>query len=97
MAPNFRILSHRDNGSLHLRLEGDFDGTSAFALLHAIRENGSGANSVFIHTDHLREIHPFGRHVFEKHFNDFREPTHRFVFTGDKAMAITPPGRLLMP
>lgn len=92
MAHNFRIMMYKRSVSLHLRLEGDFDGTSAFALPHTIKDWGSHAEKVFIHTDNLREVHPFGMHVFQKHFNDFKKPTHQFVFTGDKAVAIAPPG-----
>jgi hypothetical protein len=33
MASNFRIFIHRNNDKLHLRLVGDFDGTSAFEFM----------------------------------------------------------------
>jgi hypothetical protein len=36
MASNFKILVHRNSENLHLKLTGDFDGTSAQKLLNAL-------------------------------------------------------------
>jgi hypothetical protein len=33
MAANFQILSHKTRESLHLKLNGDFDGNSAYELI----------------------------------------------------------------
>ena len=42
MASNFQIYRHRTRDSLHLKLEGDFDGSSAHELINALKEDGAG-------------------------------------------------------
>ena len=37
MASNFKIFIHRNDDNLHLRLMGDFDGSSAFELINALK------------------------------------------------------------
>jgi len=37
MAANFRISVHRSSDSLHMKLMGDFDGSSAWELLNVLR------------------------------------------------------------
>jgi hypothetical protein len=49
MAQNFKISIHRTFDNLHIRLMGDFDGSSAWELINAIRENLN--NSKFIEID----------------------------------------------
>lgn len=39
MAANFRISTHRNSENLHLKLYGDFDGTSAHELINAFGRN----------------------------------------------------------
>ena len=64
MASNFKILIHKSSESLHLKLTGDFDGTSAHELLNTIKDYGAGMNKIFIHTNGLRGIFPFGKTVW---------------------------------
>lgn len=90
MASNFRILMHRNSDSLHLKLAGDFDGTSAFELLDLVKKNGSGLRKVFIHTSNLKTIHPFGLHVFEKSLSDLKGSSFQLLFTGEYARQIAP-------
>lgn len=96
MAGNFRVVVHRNSDSLHLRLEGDFDGSSAHQLLCMLGENGNKARRVFIHTGGLKEIHPFGKAVFQKNLNDFNKRRADLVFTGDKGPEIAPQGHRLL-
>ena len=85
MASNFRILTHQNSESIHLKLIGDFDGSSAYELLNAIKRCSSKANRVFIHTDGLKEIHPFGKAVFQNSFHGITPPgPGGFIFTGEK-------------
>jgi len=90
MASNFQIFVHRNSDSLHLRLAGDFDGSSAFELLDTVKENGSGLRRVFIHTGSLKTIHPFGAHVFEKNLSDLKGLSLQLLFTGEHAKKIAP-------
>jgi hypothetical protein len=50
MASNFRAVVSREGGTLHLTLEGDFDGSSALELIAVLLENCSSASRVMIHT-----------------------------------------------
>jgi len=90
MARNFRISSRRNSDSLHLRLEGDFDGSSAYALLNFLEKNISKKSRVFIHTNCLKAIYPFGRDVFKSQFDIMKKCAVKFVFTGDRANQIAP-------
>ena len=96
MAGNFRVVVHRNSESLHLRLEGNFDGSSAQQVLHMLGENGCGAKRVFIHTNGLREIDPSGKAVFQKNLSAFKNSLTELIFTGEKGPAIAPSGHRLM-
>ena len=96
MACNFRVAVHRNSENLHLRLEGDFDGSSAHQLLQMLGENGKGAGKIFIHTNGLKQIHPFGAAVFQKNLNGFKKRKADLIFPGDKNSAIAPPGHRLL-
>ena len=85
MASNFKILSHRNSDNLHLKLIGDFDGTSAHQLLNLLIKNSLAASKIFIHTDCVRSIVPFGRSVFRNNLNQLKGKPARLVFTGERA------------
>ena len=40
MASNFQIYSFKTRDSLHLKLAGDFDGSSAYELINTLTEHG---------------------------------------------------------
>ena len=82
MASSFRILIHRNSCNLHLKLIGDFDGTSAYELVQAIVIHGRGAGKIFIHTNGLRDVAPFGEAVFQSNISQTGQPASRFVITG---------------
>jgi len=84
MACNFRILLHQNSESAHLRLMGNFDGTSAHQLLNTIKTCLKNADRVFIHTDGLKDVHPFGMAVFQNNFSGIGPPPGGFIFTGEK-------------
>jgi anti-anti-sigma regulatory factor len=92
MAVNFRITVHQNSDNLHLRLDGDFDGTSAYLLLNTIEKRCRLASKTFIHTNGLRHIDPFGSSVFKSHLNELKQCRHMMLrFTGDHAEALSPP------
>jgi anti-anti-sigma regulatory factor len=95
MASNFRISIHRNSDNLHLKLAGDFDGTSAHLLLNALKTNSSGASSIFIHTNCLKHIDPFGRNVFLNNLVEIKKESLRLVFTGEHSNQLAPEGALL--
>ena len=90
MASNFRISTHRNSDNLHLKLIGDFDGSSALQLLNALKENSNGASKVIIHTSSLKNIHPFGLNVFQKDLEVKIGKSVPLVFTGEHANLLDP-------
>ena len=83
MAKNFKIIQHKDKECLHMKLQGDFDGTSAFELINILKETIPAAK-IYIHFDNLKTIYPFGSEVFEKHIYEFRERSEKICITGKK-------------
>ena len=90
MACNFRILLHHNSDSVHLKLIGDFDGSSAHELLNTIKTYSTNANKVFIHTGGLKAVHPFGKAVFHNNFNDVNKQDVFFIFTGEYGNSLAP-------
>ena len=90
MASNFKISIHRNSENLHLKLVGDFDGSSALELINVLKKNWNGAYRVFIHTENLKDIYPFGRHTFQQNLSDLSGHHSRILFAGDNAGQIAP-------
>jgi len=94
VAANFKILFHKSESSLHLKLLGTLDGRSALELLNTLKLNRFGASRVFIHTASLNKIDPFGQSLFRSHFNEVKAKSVSFLFTGEKALDLAPGGTL---
>jgi len=91
MASNFRISAHRNSENLHLKLTGDFDGSSAMQLMNVLKKNANnGIFKIIIHTSCLNYIHPFGLDTFHKHLPELNGNTGRLLFTGEKATRMAP-------
>jgi hypothetical protein len=95
MAQNFRIHTHENGDSIHLDLLGDFDGSSAEQLLELLRSKCHGVSRVVIHTNTLKEIHPFGRNVFLNNIDFLNKGCGRLLFTGEHAEELAPEGRTI--
>lgn len=85
MAANFKIFVHKNSENLHLKLIGDFDGSSAHELLNVLKSNCIGASKVFIHTSCLKHIYPFGREIFHKKLEALNKWSISVLFTGEEA------------
>ena len=83
MASNFHIFSYKTRDSLHLKLAGDFDGSSAHELINMLIEHGRGFYQIFIDTNDLKTIHPFGRDVFQKKIGNFKKQFRNLIFLGE--------------
>jgi hypothetical protein len=83
-------MVHKNRNILHLKLTGDFDGTSALQLIHSLRTRKNRAAKVFIHTSDLNHIHPFGKNVFENSLDSLSGKVISLVFTGEKAKQLKP-------
>ncbi|MEJ2658359.1 MAG: hypothetical protein P8012_14385 [Desulfobacterales bacterium] len=90
MASNFQIYSYKTRDSLHLKLDGDFDGSSAHELINMLNETGSRFWEIFIDTTGLKTIHPFGRAVFEKNFRILNKKLRNLIFIGGNGNKISP-------
>ena len=58
MASNFHMFSFKTRDCLHLKLEGDFDGNSAYELLETLKKYNNGSYQIFIDTNDLKTIYP---------------------------------------
>ena len=87
MAPNFKIYCHQNSDNLHLKLMGDFDGTSAYELIHVLEKYHGNTGRVFIHTCALSSVHPFGLDVFQKN-GSIKKLSQSLTFTGEYGDAI---------
>ncbi len=97
MACNFKINSHRNSDSLHLKLEGNFDGSSALQLIHYLKTHIHKSRKVFIHTNCLKDVCTFGTIVFQKNFDCAVNGSVAYVFTGDKAIQLKPMKKASIP
>ena len=88
MASNFQIYSFKTKSCLHLKLAGDFDGSSAYELINKISEHAKRFYVIFIDTTNLNSIHPFGRDVFQKRFGDLKKQFHNIIFIGNNGHEI---------
>ena len=90
MASNFRIIVHRNSDNLHIKLMGDFDGSSAWELLNMLKKTANGVYRVIIHTSSLQSIHPFGRDTFQENLRHRKDHPVRILFTGENACQLAP-------
>jgi len=90
MASNFKILIHRNDENLHVKLLGDLDGSSAWELIDGLKKQCHGINRIFIHTNSLEQVHPFGREVCKRYLSPSLGKSIRIVFTGEKASELAP-------
>ena len=95
MASNFRISNKRDRRALYLSLRGDFDGTSAYELIHSIREQGTGVSEVYIDTCGLNLIHPFGRDTLRSNLSLLKGKDLKLEFIGPNAAQLAPENRAI--
>ena len=89
VASNFKIYSIKTRDCLHLKLAGDFDGTSAHELVNILNEHANYFYEIFIDTTDLKSIHPFGVEVFEKNLGLSKERFKNLVFIGEHGKEIS--------
>ena len=90
MAKGFKISFQRKGENAHLRLRGDFDGTSAHELLNALKTSCAPCSQVYIHTGSLKTLHRFGLQVFYSHLDFLKGKSLDLVFTGEHASPLAP-------
>lgn len=92
MATNFRIVIHRNSDNLHLKLAGNFDGSSACELIHTMASKSSKNGKIFVHTANLSSIHPFGKALFKERARGYLKRANNITFTGKLGSQLAIPG-----
>jgi hypothetical protein len=82
MANNFHIFSHKTTETLHIKLTGDFDGSSASELINALSDNQNRYYQIFINTTELNDIHPFGQEVLHGRLSELNDQGSGVIFIG---------------
>jgi len=90
MASNFGISVDKLSDGFSLKLVGDFDATSAYELIYAIKKLPDNILRISIHTNGLKNISPFGLDVFHRNMSPLDGHSEKIVFTGNKASHISP-------
>ena len=91
MASNFKALLNRKKNDWYVSLMGDFDGSSAHELVNMLKSAGRKVGHIYIDTDQLAQLNPFGLEMFESIFKELK-PSHadRVRFLGKKAKEMEP-------
>jgi hypothetical protein len=87
MAGNFNISVTNSGDHVRLKLNGDFDGSSACELVNLLNSGGlSNTSKVLVDTDSLKHIHPFGVDVLHNRLHILKSKTPPLIFTGKMSM-----------
>jgi hypothetical protein len=89
MASNFQIFSFKTNDNLNLKLSGDFDVNSAQELINTLLTHGAGYWDIFIDTNNLETIHPFGKITLQMNLNNFKKQLNNLFFVGSNKYKIS--------
>ena len=84
MALNFDIETDKIGDGFSLELRGEFDATSAYELVYAIKKLADKPVRIYVNTSKLKKVHPFGLEVFNRamRFSE-RNPAY-VVFEGNQ-------------
>ncbi len=91
MSMNFQIFQLKHKNSVHLTLDGEFDGTSAYELINMLKAYDNNIQQVFINTNGLTAIHPFGQVVLYRNLSSIRGCCRNLVFLGDYGRRLSRP------
>jgi anti-anti-sigma regulatory factor len=88
MADNFKFLPSHIKDIIHLKLYGDFDGSSACELINFLKNYENGSNQIFIDTNNLNTIHSFGMDVFIKNLRALGININKIVISGKNRFSL---------
>jgi len=97
MANNFKICVRRKSAELHIKLKGDFDGTSAYQLIRVLKNHSITCTRIFINTSSLKAVHLFGKNVFHGNLEFLNRKSCLLFFTGQKASEFASYGQAVKP
>jgi hypothetical protein len=86
MAADFEISVTHKGANVHLDLSGNFDGSSAFELIHFLKHYCDGYETAVIHTHGLKGLHPSGLEVFRRNMCLLNGQNILLVFTGKRSI-----------
>jgi hypothetical protein len=89
MSSSFEIITCKSSNGLVLDLTGDFDGTSAYELINFLKKCPGDIPKIFIHTNGLKTVFPFGRDLFRKFLYAMKDESSRIEFTGNEALTLS--------
>ena len=89
MASNFGIATEKKGDGFVLKLQGDFDATSAYELIYAIKKLPDETVKISIYTNGVKDIHPYGLEVFHRNMRPFAGQYTKIVFTGNNASKLS--------
>ncbi len=92
MNQNFNIDFRLSKGNLHVSPQGEFDHFCAYELVHLLHEHYEGRGKVFINTQKLCKICPFGCSLFKSQLDKNRIPVKKLFFKGENGFKIAPDG-----
>ena len=89
MALNFGITISQNSDGFELLLDGDFDATSAYELIYAIKKLPEEIVKVYVNTNCLKEIHPSGLDVLNGFMNSIQGQSIRIIMTGHNSTKLS--------
>ena len=89
MAANFGITVDKTSAGIGLKLAGDFDATSAYELMYAIKKLPYDTAKLYIYTNGLNTINPFGLDIFHTFMRSLNGQSTKIVFTGRNASKLS--------
>jgi hypothetical protein len=90
MASNFGITVDKASDGFGLKLAGDFDATSAYELIYAIKKLPEDNVRIRICTDGLKALQPLGLDVFHRFTSSLIGQSARMAFAGKHASRLAP-------
>jgi anti-anti-sigma regulatory factor len=86
MALNFEIIADKTGDGFSLNLKGDFDGTSAYELVYAIKKLADKPVRIYVNTSELKRVHPFGLDVFDRAIRFSGRNSAKLIFRGNQSI-----------
>ena len=90
MASNFEIGLNRSADLIVMNLEGDFDATSAYELIYAIKKLPEETAGVSIYTNGLKNIYSAGIDVFRRLMQELNHRPRKIALKGHHATRLWP-------
>lgn len=83
MAGNFNILITQKGDYVCLKLNGDFDGSSACELVNMLNDGELfNSSKILVDTDSLKKVYPFGLNILHHRLHEKKPRKVPLIFTG---------------